>query len=455
MIASLYALEHGRVEWRRWIHAAFAAVAAVAIFCAAAVPLPCAAAPGDAGEKAAAPADTAGTRTIAVTLVADGDFRSLPGWETLARDAVDRASRKLLPSAGIGFRVREEIAWDRPGDASDLARILEEGRAAFGGRNGLVAIFSGPRSAEEGDLAAKGYATLGRPFLVVAPHRDGAYRGGYHMRDDLTRTFLHEVGHTFGLPHLRGRNIMAGRWDEVTDDFDELSLDVLRANRNLRFGTEEPFVGSDLATLRDVYLFWDERGEGEPVLLANLGFALLREGRPEAARAPLERARRARELAGPAEIGLARCALALGDTAAARDAATRASEAPDLAPDALGAIGNLWLALADPAAADRLFGASVASDSTRFVAWYNRGVSRYSLRRFADAASDFRRALTLEDRPEAWFNLGLALEAMEDVGAASAAFSRYLEATPEAPRAATARKHLDRLREKRTPAPER
>ncbi len=399
-------------------------------------------------------ADTAQVRTFPVTVVADASFRSVRDWDTLARTTVERASREIFTLTGIRFTVREQVVWDRPDDSTALDRILDDGRAAFGGRDELVAIFCGPR-AEEGDLVTMGYAYLGRQILVVAPHRSDDFIPGYRMADDLTRTFLHEFGHVLGIPHLKGRNIMSGRWDEVTGDFNELSLDVLRANRSMRFSADEPFLGCDLGVLRDVYLFWDDRGECEPTLLVNLGIALLREGRPRDARAPFERALRAKPLAASARLGLSRCALAEGDTSLSRGFAAEASADTTLRPDLLGALGNHWLALGDTVQADRMFTRSIAADSLRFTPWYNRGVTRYRQGRFAEAAEDLRRALTLEERPEAWFNLGLALEMDKDFGDAQAAFERYLELVPEGPRAETARSHLTWLRSIRDPAADR
>ncbi len=102
-----------------------------------------------------------------------------------------------------------------------------------------------------------------------------------------------------------------------------------------------------------------------------------------------------------------------------------------------------------------MFTRSIAADSLRFTPWYNRGVTRYRQGRFAEAAADLRRALALEERPEAWFNLGLALELNENGEEAQAAFERYLELVPEGPRADAARKHLKWLRSIRDPAADR
>jgi tetratricopeptide (TPR) repeat protein len=403
----------------------------------------------------APPADSLQVRDIPVTVVADPGYRSLGGWRSLARATVERASRTLQPLIGIRFTLREEIEWDRPGDPLALERMLAEGHAAFGGQDGVIAVFAGPRNADPGDLVTMGHAYLGNQTLVVAPRHSEKYIAGYRIEDDLVRTFLHEFGHVLGVPHLKGRNIMSGRWDEVTGDFNELSLDVLRANRFMRFGGDEPFVNCDLDVLRDVYLFWDDRGEGEPALLVNLGIALLREGRPNDARAPFERVLASRAVAGSARLGLSRCALAEGDTLLARGFAAEASADTTLRADLLGALGNQWLAMEDTLQADRMFTRSIAADSLRFTPWYNRGVTRYRQNRFAEAVVDLRRALDLEERPEAWFNLGLALESDKKTEDSAAAFERYLELVPEGPRAETARKHLKWLRSIRDPAADR
>jgi tetratricopeptide (TPR) repeat protein len=79
-------------------------------------------------------------------------------------------------------------------------------------------------------------------------------------------------------------------------------------------------------------------------------------------------------------------------------------------------------------------------------------VIRYRQGRFFEAEADLRRALDLEERPEAWFNLGLAIEMNKNFEEATSAFERYLELVPEGPRAETARKHVQWLRSIQDPA---
>ena len=124
------------------------------------------------------PADTAQVRTFPVTVVVDASFRSVRDWDAVVRSTVERASQEIFPLTGIRFTVREEIVWDRTDNSTALNRILEEGRAAFGNRDELVAIFSGPRAGEAGDLVTMGYAYLGRQVLVVAPHRTDRFVAG-------------------------------------------------------------------------------------------------------------------------------------------------------------------------------------------------------------------------------------------------------------------------------------
>ncbi len=412
-----------------------------------------AAAPTDSPSPAvqAVVADSLGIRDIPIIFVADPTYRSLGGWRYLARSVIGRASRKLEALVGIRFTIRQEVAWDRPGDSLALEQLLREGHAAFGGTDGLVVLFAGPRVSDPGDLVMMGHAYLGNQTMVVAPHQPEDYIEGYEIEDDLLRTFLHEFGHVMGIPHLKGRNLMSGRWDEVTGEFNELSLDVLRANRTMRFGGGEPFQGCDLAVLRDVYLFWDEQGDGEVSLLFNLGLAFLREQRPVDARQLFERASRASGVAAAARLGLSRCALAEGDTAAARGFAAEASADSTMRPDLMGAIAHQWLELGDTLQAERLFTRSIVADSSRFAPWYDRARVHYRQGRFAQAAEDLERAIALEEHPPAWFNLGLALEKERRFEEALHAFRRYLELAPEGPMAKSAARHLEQLATLRKP----
>jgi tetratricopeptide (TPR) repeat protein len=98
-----------------------------------------------------------------------------------------------------------------------------------------------------------------------------------------------------------------------------------------------------------------------------------------------------------------------------------------------------------PALAESLLTVAIAADSTRFVLWFKRGLSRFNEARFADARIDFERALAVENRPEAWFNLGLACDALGDRECAAASLDRYLELGPEGPARDRAAKLLERL----------
>ena len=420
-----------------------------------------------APEQAAAPGSPATTnpsatvrdpagpvREFPVTVVTDPRFRRRSGWRDLARGAIRKASEDLPRTAGIRLVPGEEVAWKPSSDRLPLAAILDEAAATVDPKDGLVAVFLGLRPGDEADRAERGYAILGRPALVVvAPTADESmFAGG--PRKALAIFVRHELGHVFGIPHLRGRNVMAASPTQRSWDFTEVSLDVIRADRGIDFRSRSPFAGCDLDVLRDAYLLWDERGECDPSLLVNLGVAFHRERRPAEARAMFEAGLRRMPGSTVARLGLAQAALAAGDSAAAREEAERLTGDADLTPVERGILGGVWVSLGEGARGDSLLTEAVGADSTRFAPWFNRGLARFRAGRLPGARADFERALAVEERPEAWFNLGLVCDAAADTAAAMRAFSRYRALVTEGAQFDQAGKFLERLGRRGEPAAE-
>jgi len=414
-----------------------------AVLAAASVLLSAPRPPAEASARAvAAPRDS--VRELTVTILADSRFRKRSGWRDLARGAIREAGRDLPRTAGIRLVPGGITPWDPSSGRLSLAAVLDEA-AATRDTGGLTAVFLGLRPGDEADRAERGYAILGRPVMVVvAPTTDESMFGGGPARA-LALFVRHELGHVFGIPHLRGRNVMAAGPEERSWDFTPVSLDVLRANRSIDFGSRSPFLGCDLDVLRDAYSVWDERGECDPSLLVNLGVALHRERRPAEARAMFEAGLRRRPDSVVARLGLAQTTLASGDSAAARVQAERLSADPDLTAPERGILGGVWVSLGESARGDSLLTEAVAADSTAFAPWFNRGLARFRLGRLAGARADFERALAVEERPEGWFNLALVCDAAADTTAAIRAFTRYRTLVPAGPQYEQAGKFLERL----------
>jgi tetratricopeptide (TPR) repeat protein len=212
------------------------------------------------------------------------------------------------------------------------------------------------------------------------------------------------------------------------------------------FLARSPFSGCDLETLRDVYLVYAERGEMETSLLVNLGVAFHREKRFEEARNLFEAAVRREGDSLTGRLGLAQAVVAMGDTAAGREMTQALAVTDGLTPEMRGVVGALWLGLGEYEAAERLLTEAVDAAPPAFSFSFNRGLARFHQGRFAEAKLDFERALGLENRAEAWFNLGLVCDALDEREEASAAFERYLELVPEGQKSIEARQFIEHLK---------
>ena len=394
-------------------------------------------APGPAGAADA-------VREIPVTIATDSDFRQEPRWRKLAKQTVADATSDFEDLVGLRFVVVEEVFCELPGEATSMEQLLDAAVAEVGPRPGLTAVFTGRRAPHTGQWNEMGYAYLGRPALIIALPRRRDIPFASYLEKELAHYFRHELGHVFGIPHLPGQNVMTDDPMSRRPEFATIALDILRANRNLDFTAASPFSGCDLETLRDAYLFLDSRGECEPALLTNLGVAFHREQRPEEARALFEAALRRRDASVAARLGLAQTLLDLGDTVSTRSLVDALGDEATGDGAALGVLGGLWVRLGDPARGRTLLTEALAADSTRFAAWFNRGLASFRLEDYEPARADFERALAVEERPEGWFNLGLVGDATDDGDCVRRAFTRFLELVPEGPRAEDARRFLQR-----------
>jgi Flp pilus assembly protein TadD len=382
-------------------------------------------------------------RLVPVFLLIDPSFRKHPNYRGLSRSAIEDGTADLR-GVGLRFRVTGEMSWDPPKDATSLEQILVAGmRETRGPEDVLHVVLLGQRP-RHADPTHLGFAFLGRPGLVVVVPPGGDL---FHVtvREQLTLGFRHELGHVFGIPHLSGRNVMNPVLDRRVPEFDPLSLEILKACHAMRFGPEESFAGCDLATLRDVYLALVEQGEMENALLVNLGVALRRKGDEGGARDLFALALRRDPKLLEARFGLAQCAAAAGDSGEARDLVDGLA-AESLTPEMRGVLGSLYLRLGDPVLAETLLTQAMAAHPRRFDFAFHRGLARFRLDRFAEAATDLEQALELEERPEAWYDLALAREALGEKAAAIRAYSRYLEMAPEGSEGDEARQSIERLR---------
>jgi len=337
-------------------------------------------------------------RSVPVTVVTDIAFRELPNWRGLARGAITRATEDLAGDAGLVFPVAGETEWEPPDYAAGLDAVLAAGLKAVPAGDGITAIFLGspPQGLPGGE---RGYAFLSKPgFLVFAPGAD-TWELGRGLRDQLAMLVRHELGHVFGIPHLRGANVMAPAPEGRAWTYGELGIEVLRANRGFRFGSEVPFAGCALDTLRDVYELLDQLGEMEPALFVDLAWAYRARGDLDGSEELFRAALRRDRTSPAARFGLAKCAVASKDTLRALGLAEELA-ALDLPLRAQVELGALWI----------------------------------ELRRFAVAESLLAQVVLREQIPEAWFNLGLVRLRLRDRDGAVLALRRYFELDPDGPR---------------------
>lgn len=385
---------------------------------------------------------------VPVILATDANFRGLPSWRGLARDALARATEDWPAMAGIRFRVVGEREWE-PRDAMlDLAPSLDDALGQVPSDSALVVFFRGDRGASFPAFTDQGYAYLNRPAIMVAAPRSSGALFGARLANRLGLFVRHELGHVFGLPHSARADIMNPQPSARTPHFEQLQQDVLRAHAGVNLFAPVPYTGADLSTLRDAYLLMARMGDMETALLVNLGAAFHHHRRPAEARelfaAALEREGNAPE----ARVGLAQTTLAAGDSAATRGLLESMPPPERLTPALAARVGGLWVRLTGYTTAGPYLNHALSGEHPGFTPWFYRGLARYHQGDYRGAASDYERALAQEARPEGWFNLGLAYDALHDSPNAVRAFTAYLEHAAGEPGAAAAKAFLERHRKR-------
>jgi len=362
------------------------------------------------GTVASVPQETTAVREIPLVFVTDAAFREAPGWRGLVTEAAEDATADLPETIGLRFVPSGELTWEPERSFPSLADALDNALVTVGPREGIVIVLAGQPLIEGTDPEA-GYAYLGEPALLLCMPEVGTLSFGLARRRQLATLLRHELGHVFGIPHLSGNNVMNASPDRRAADFGELGWDILRANRNMDLGSGVPFMGSDLITLRDVYLILTGRGEMETSLLVNLAVAFEREGEPGEA-VPLYELALARQRDSRAgRLGLARTSLAMGDTARARVLAAEMTRYADGDPAFARGLGTLWLQLGEIDAAEAEFTLAIENGGDGYYPRFKRGLARFGAERFEEAVLDYEAALAFEETPQAWFNLALALDA--------------------------------------------
>ncbi len=221
-------------------------------------------------------------RILNVVAACDDEFRTNSDWESRARSAIDEAGRTFQNEFGIRIHLARFEAWRSESNEYDLAALhdeliedVEPGSAdlviGFTGRDGRV---------EQRRLIKLGHSDTPGPYLVVT---DRAGR-------DLGLVLLHELGHAFGLPHVRVPSIMNEQVHPDRSAFDSVCAAILRNNRDLEFGRGDPFSGCRLESLHALYDRMASRGDDVADLYAVLGDSYRRRGALDAAEGAYRRA---------------------------------------------------------------------------------------------------------------------------------------------------------------------
>ena len=217
------------------------------------------------------PAAARPDRTVTVVIAADEEFRNDPDWETQARQALAVAGSVFKNDLGIRFAVRRVVGWTSRSSDYDLSALHDEMAAAVdaGDADIVIGFTGGPEFTEQRHLVKLGHSDTPGPRLVVTG------RAG----DDLAIVLRHELGHAFGVPHVR--SVPSIMNEDVRSDrsrFDPMSAAIIENNVDIDFRSQDPFAGCRLDRLEALYLEMAEAGNLSADLLALVGDSHRRRG---------------------------------------------------------------------------------------------------------------------------------------------------------------------------------
>lgn len=172
----------------------------------------------------------------------------------------------------------------------------------------------------------------------------------------------------------------------------------------------------------------------DKVIETNLGEALSIAGLPEQAHQHFEQALAVDPHCALALYDLGTYRLRRGEADASIpqfEAAITYSKDSQLNGYAFHNLGSAYLTLGDYSRAERSYTAALQLDPVRFLPLIGRGQAFYGEGKFAEAVTDFARALRLHSDPQLFVWLGKALEGEQKLNQAMAAYTAALNANPD------------------------
>jgi tetratricopeptide (TPR) repeat protein len=195
---------------------------------------------------------------------------------------------------------------------------------------------------------------------------------------------------------------------------DVVARKVLVREREPVQTTERPLSKDDVASLgKELSEAWSQQvsrqlqdlqtNSKSPSLLNNAGVAFLNQGLHEEAIRYFKRARNVNPHFVPARVNLVRALVAARDLAGAQAEGEQLVKEGDSSTLVLSALADVYSALGDHERAINLY--STILDAQRdYSTFYNRGVQFLLSKRFREAISDFRQALSVYPRMAAAYN---------------------------------------------------
>jgi len=223
----------------------------------------------------APPAHARPDRILNVVAACDDEFRLNNDWQSKARAAIDEAGATLTDEFGIRLNLLRYVSWSSHSNEYDLAALHDELIEDVPAEDAdLVIGFTGKDGeVEPRRLVKLGHSDTPGSWLVVTD------RAG----SELGLVLLHEIGHAFGLPHVRVPSVMNEQVHPDRVKFDSVCAAILRNNRDLEFRSRDPFAGCRLQALQALYDQLAARGDDVAELYAVLGDSYRRRGETYAA----------------------------------------------------------------------------------------------------------------------------------------------------------------------------